>query len=757
MHDKISAEEQVLIDKFLADNKLFLGPDPEIMRNHSIQPRSSVEDEILKKGLDTHQVHHVRGLINAALSEAFSMVNQMGAAPGAKWGDLVTGIYTAQGDLAMIAPHGIIAFAACCFYPIRFIIKNWITDPTVGVKDGDGFIHNDARYGGVHNTDQSMMMPLFYKGELVCWLSSTIHEGENGACEPGGMPAAAESKYDEGIKMSPFKVVENFRLKRDLVTFLQNSVRDPKLQLEDMKVKLHAVMRLRERIIAILDQFGRDALMGTLRLHLEDTETEMRRRIREMPDGTTRVLQFMDSSLRENCLQKLSLAITVKGERLIMDFRGSAPQFMNRAVNTNIASFKAALCTGLLQNIWPDLPHTMAVLSPIEIISDRNSIIDAEGEMPQAMSLMPMFKACVAWTIPMNKLNYSVPTRYSAIIASQYDQAATFIYGGLTQHGDVTGNFCSDINGNGQGARSHADGEHSVSPVFGFMCDSGEQEINEEDTPIIRLGAQRLAKDRIGWGKYRGGMGYEQIATARGSGMWGFMTGCEGSKFPSAQGLFGGYSCPSYQLLKIKGINIFEELRKDPKVVEVFDIVELMNKQPIKGGQYSSNDMGMTFELCNEGEIYMICQGSGGGYGDVLERDPKLVMKDLAEDLMSHENARDIYKVVYDEKTLIVDEQATAELRAQTRLARIQRGKPFEQFCIEWVKPEPPTNVPYFGSWNDNSVIWTVNPAIGLRSNMPASAMSGVFMPNPKDLQILQLQAQNEALKAKLAACESKA
>ena len=178
----------------------------------------------------------------------------------------VTAIYTAQGDLSMIAPHGIIAFAACCFYPIRFIVKNWTNDPTVGVRDGDGFIHNDARYGGIHNTDQSMMMPLYYRGELVCWLSSTIHEGENGATEPG-IRRPRRSKYDEGIKMPPFKIVENFELKRDLVTFLQNSVRDPRLQLEDMKVKLHAVLRLRERIIAILDQYGRDALIGTLRTH----------------------------------------------------------------------------------------------------------------------------------------------------------------------------------------------------------------------------------------------------------------------------------------------------------------------------------------------------------------------------------------------------------------------------------------------------------------------------------------------------------
>lgn len=746
MTETTSAADEALREKFLADHRLFLGPDPEIMRDHRISARSPAEEAALAHGLDPHDVHHVRGLINAALSEAFTMVNQMGAAPGAKWGDLVTGIYTAQGDLAMIAPHGIIAFAACCFYPIRFIVKNWTGDPTVGVRDGDGFIHNDARYGGIHNTDQSMMMPLFYRGELVCWLSSTIHEGENGACEPGGMPAAAESKYDEGIKMPPFKVVENFQIKRDLLTFLQNSVRDPKLQLEDMKVKLHAVIRLRERMLAILDQFGKDVLVGTLRSHLEDVEAEMRRRIGELPDGTTRVVQFMDSTLRESALQKISLAITVNGDRMTLDFRGTAPQFLNRAVNTNIASFKAALCTGLLQNIWPDLPHTMAVLSPIEIVTDRNSIIDAEGEMPQAMSLMPLFKACVAWTIPMAKFNYSLPRRYTAIIASQYDQAATLIYGGVTQHGDITGNFCGDINGNGQGARSDADGEHSVSPVFGFMCDSGEHEINEEDTPIIRLGAQRLARDRIGWGKFRAGMGYEQVATARGSGLWGFMTGCEGSKFPSAQGLFGGYSCPSYQLCKIKGINIFQVLEDDPAAVEEFDIVRLMNEQPIAGGRYSTNDMGMTFELCSEGEIYMICQGSGGGYGDVLERDPALVMKDLAEDLMSHENARDIYQVVYDERSLVVDEAATRQRRDEYRSQRIARGRPFDEFCRDWVKPEPPASIPYFGSWDDPREIYA--SSAGQRVSMSADSLVGVFMPNPKDLRIAELEAQLAVLQA---------
>ncbi|MCK9285357.1 MAG: hydantoinase B/oxoprolinase family protein [Rhodocyclaceae bacterium] len=742
-----SKSDQALLDQFLTDNRLFLGPDPEIMRDHGIVSRSALEEELLAKPVDSHQLNHVRGLVNAALDESFTMVEQMGAAPGAKWGDLVTAIFTAKGDLSMIAPRGIVAFASCCHYPIKFILKYWVNDPTVGVKEGDGFIHNDCRYGGIHNTDQSMMMPIYWKGELLCWVSSTIHEGENGACEPGGMPAAAESVYDEGLKMPPFKVVENFQIKRDLLTFLQNSVRDPKLQLEDMKVKLHAVLRLRERILSLLEQFGRDALVTTLRKNLEDVEDEVRRRIRELPDGTTKVQTFMDSTLREPALQKLVMSVTIKGDRMICDFRGSSPQFTNRACNCNIASFKTALVTGFLQNVWPDLPHTMAVLSPIEILSDANSIIDASNDTPQAMSLMPLFKACTIPPVAMAKFSYSLPHRYTAIVAPQYDQAATFIYGGLTQHGDVTGNFCADINGCGQGARSHADGENALSPMFGFMCDTGEHEIAEEDTPIVRLGAQVLAKDRVGWGKYRGGLGYEQIATVKDSNIWGFMTGCEGSKFSSAQGLFGGYSCPAYTLAKVKGINVFDVMKKNPEQVR-FNMLALMNEQPIDGGVYTTQDMGMTFEMCQEGEIYMICQGAGGGYGDVLERDPALVMKDLLEDLISHESARDILKVVYDETTLVVDIEATEVLRAAERRARIARGKPFDAFVAEWVTPEPPVHLPYFGSWGDLTKIHANNGS--QRLVMDADKIQGVFMPNPKDLRIAELEAEVLAARAEL-------
>lgn len=745
MTEKLSADEQKLLDTFLEEQVLFYAPDPAIMRDHRIAARSDIEDTLLSAGPDPHALNLVRGRLYAALDETYDMVEQMGTAPGAKWGDLVTGVYTANGDLSAISPKGVVVFSGVCHYPLKFIAKYWANDPTVGLREGDGFIHNDSRYGNIHNTDQSMIMPVFHEGELVCWVSSTIHEGENGACEPGGMPAAAESKWDEGLKMPPFRIVENFQIRRDLLTFLQNSVRDPKLQYEDIKVKLHACMRLIERVRAVIAEYGKENLIACLRKNIEDVDQEVRRRIRELPDGTVRVNSFIDSTLRENVMIKYSMAITVKGERMILDVRGSSPEFLNRSINTTLASLKTCIATAYLLYIWPDLPHNMACFSAVEVLSDENSLLDSSFDAPNCMSLIPLFKSFSLPTLALAKFLYSAPKRYTAIYSAHFNQPYTFIYGGITQHGEVTGNFCADINGNGGGAREHKDGEHAVSPSFGYMCDTGEQELIEEELPVLRLVAQHLSKDRVGFGKYRGGLGYEQLITSRDSGYWGFMTGGTGSLHSSAYGLFGGYGSPVYVLCKIRDVNVFDTLKTDPRKFK-FDMVSLMNEQAIADAKYGTYDMGMTFEPVQEGEVYMICQGSGAGYGDVLERDPQLVMKDLEEDLISHETARTMYHVVYDEATLVVDEEGTRAARKAERDARKQRGRPFREFVADWVKPAPPESLPYYGSWDDPSVIYA--GAGKERAVMQGGAVRGVMMPDPKDVRIAQLEAQLAAARA---------
>ncbi len=748
----LSADEQKMMQDFLQENRLFYGPDQEIMQNHKLEPRTAREDAAIARISDPHLLNQVRGRVQSAMSESFRMIEQMGSAPGAKWGDLVTAVFTASGDLSEASPVGMTTFAAVCQYPIKFINKYWTREASVGVRDGDGFIHNDSRYGGVHNTDQSMMMPLFHEGELVCWVSSTIHEGENGAIEPGGMPARAESKYDEGLKMSPLRIVKNNEIKIDILTFLQNSVRDPKLQYEDVKVKQFAVMRTMDRIRSAIKEFGVDAVVAFLRRNLEDTEAEVRRRLSEMPDGVVRFPSWADSTLREPALIKHNCEFRKTGNHGTWVVKGCSPQISNRAINGVVASLKSYLLTGLIQQIWPDLPRNQAIFSSFDFVVDSPALLNANEDATLSMSISSAFHYLIKPGQMLSKLIYSVPleakTRITTVLAAQYNQPATFIYGGLTQHMEVTGNFCADINGAGQGARENQDGLHALSGCFTFMSDTGEQELLEEELPMVRLVAQNLAKDRVGFGKFRGGFGYEQMMSSKGTGMWGFMTGQTGSSFSSCPGLFGGYSSAAYPICRVKNVNVFEWLKKPGNTERFpFDIVELMNGQPIEGGTYTADDAGITFELTTEGELYMICQGGGGGYGDVLERDPELVMQDLREDLISDECAFDMFRVVYDKTTRRVDAEGTRAARDAERKARMARGRPYKDFVKTWNTAEPPKHIPYFGSWGDDAVIFA--GAGDSRITMTADTMHPIMLPDPKDLKIARLEARIAALEGK--------
>jgi N-methylhydantoinase B/oxoprolinase/acetone carboxylase alpha subunit len=749
----MTASSNAHVEKFLSETTLFLGPTPDIMRNHSMQPRTEEEERLLAGHIDAYELDRVRKRIVAGLDEAFEMMEQTGAAPGAKWGDLTSAVYTASGDLAHISTGGVLAFAAVLHYPVRFINKYWIDEPTVGVKDGDAFIHNDARYGNIHNTDQSMIVPVFYEGELIAYVATVVHEGENGAKEPGGMPSSSESAYDDGIRMSPFKVVENNEIRRDLLTFLQNSVREPKLQYQDMKVKLYAALRIKERVLSLVREVGRDNFIASLRKSLEDVEAEARRRITELPDGTYRVNFFSDSTLRENVLLKYPCAVTVKGDTLTVDWRGTAPQFLNRAFNAPLGAAKCGISQAILGFFWPDLPRGISVMNPVEVLTDEGSALDPGFDAPLGQSLQGSFMGFSGMQALLAKLQYSCAEKFSSVIAPWFNEINTFLYGGITQAGELVGNVCADLNGMGGGARAHRDGEASMAPFFAAMADLGEQEIIEDEVPLMQLTSKKIKRDNQAFGKYRGGMGYEMAVAHRGSPMWGFATVSHGSKFSSVPGVFGGYGCCTYPLAKIKGVNVFDYMGEAPDKW-AFDFETLMNDQPFPEARYSTHHMGMGFELADEGELYMICQGSGGGYGDVLERDPEAVIEDLEADYISHHTAREIYFVVYDQETLAVDVEATEAARAAERAARKERGVPYAEFIRDWVTAEPPEQLPYYGSWGaDNAVIyataWSTQGPTRVHGAM--AELPPIYLPDPKDVALAGQQARIGELESRLA------
>jgi N-methylhydantoinase B len=65
------------------------------------------------------------------------------------------------------------------------------------------------------------------------------------------------------------------------------------------------------------------------------------------------------------------------------------------------------------------------------------------------------------------------------------------------------------------------------------------------------------------------------------------------------------------------------------------------------------------------GDVVIIDAAGGGGYGNPLEREPEIVGKDVIEEYVSLERAKEYYGVIINPKTFKVDMEATKKLRGQ--------------------------------------------------------------------------------------------
>src|SRR6218665_2062324 len=288
------------VEAFLKNQTVFIGPDPDIMRDHGLAPRTPREHALLARDWERDRVGLMRDRLISNCNATWQVMSAIASSPGAKWGDSITGIWPASGDLAVVSTGGVLGFASITHYALRHIMKYWRGDPTIGVNDGDAFMHNDARWGSIHPADFATFMPVFAGGELACWVGCSEHLGENGAIEPGGLSALAESVYGEGLRISPMKIAEGGELKRDLVTFMKNMVRDRALMYEDMKARLAVCKALVQRVHDAIAEFGADDFIGMLRLGLEDVQAEVRRRIAAPPDGTTPPIPLSHHTRRQH-------------------------------------------------------------------------------------------------------------------------------------------------------------------------------------------------------------------------------------------------------------------------------------------------------------------------------------------------------------------------------------------------------------------------------------------------------------------------
>jgi N-methylhydantoinase B len=88
----------------------------------------------------------------------------------------------------------------------------------------------------------------------------------------------------------------------------------------------------------------------------------------------------------------------------------------------------------------------------------------------------------------------------------------------------------------------------------------------------------------------------------------------------------------------------------------------------ISGGIERELTAKVTMTPMRRGDVFIHDQPGPGGWGDPLEREPARVLRDVLNELVSPESAREDYGVVIDAGA--VDAGATARRRAELRAAR---------------------------------------------------------------------------------------
>ena len=234
---------------------------------------------------------------------------------------------------------------------------------------GDSWVLNDPYRGGTHLPDITVITPVFADEELAAFAVNRAHHADVGAREPGSMPADSRSLDDEGV------VIEPRRLDDEVMRELAGRMRAPRQREADFRAQLAANRTGVERMQALVDRFGLDAVREGMRETMDYAERRTRARVADLEDGTYCASDVLEA--REGDLE-LRLEATVKGEELTFDFEGSAPQHEGN-LNCPLAVTLSASYFALRVLTDPEVPPCEGAYRPLTVKAPEGSVLNARS------------------------------------------------------------------------------------------------------------------------------------------------------------------------------------------------------------------------------------------------------------------------------------------------------------------------------------------------------------------------------------------
>lgn len=526
--------------------------------------------------------------------------------------DYATGLTDAQGRL-ITQGNGVTLFLGTLDFGVRSVLEKFGPQ---GLKPGDIIITNDPYSGGgTHLSDVTLIAPIFYDGKIVAFAANKGHWTEVGGMAAGSWTTDSTEIFQEGLQFPCIKIFEEGRPIQSLIDLIRANVRTPDMTIGDMYAQAASLRIADRRFRELCDKYGVDKVLAGIELLMDHSEQMIRQELRKIPPGVYEAEDWIDDDGIGNGPFRVCVKVTVTPEKLICDFTGTHPQVPG-PVNCNRTGLHSAARAMLMAMTDPSITASAGCFRVLDVVCPDGTIFTCNRPAPVSTYWETMlYAADLIWKALAPVLPHRLP-------AGHFLSVCGVVLAGL--HPDTGELFLLvEPQAGGWGAGATKDGEN------GLVCvGDGETYVIPVEVCETRYG---VLVDQYGFditdggaGRYRGGRGLVRDYRITAEEAW--FTGTFGRHKFLPWGMVGGQP-GSRNYTKI----IFADGREP-------DIFGKTARYHLK-----------------KGDVARLITGTGGGYGNPLERPVEEVQNDVKNGYITLEMAERDYGVVLNRDTLAVE------------------------------------------------------------------------------------------------------
>ncbi len=317
--------------------------------------------------IDPIELQVIAGALRAACEEmGAALIHSAHSANIKERRDASTALFDADGQMTMQAEHipvhlgAMPAAVAAVLHERHAPERSWML--------------NDPFAGGTHLPDITVVTPVFADsddGRRGCppigFAASRAHHADVGGRVPGSMPADSRTLAEEGVVIAPRPATA------EAIAEVAALMRQPAERRADLRAQLAANRIGALRLGELARRIGPGRLREATDAVLDYAERRTRACLAGLPDGVRHredVLEAVEGDL------VLKLRAVVEGERLILDFAGSAAQHAGN-LNCPLAVTRSACYFAVRVLTDPDIPPSAGAYRPLEVRVPEGSLLNA--------------------------------------------------------------------------------------------------------------------------------------------------------------------------------------------------------------------------------------------------------------------------------------------------------------------------------------------------------------------------------------------